>query len=89
MDYLRLKRELEIQNKIMTTLIPLFEQAKIEENRNTPSVLIVDPPNVPDRKVKPKRLTMVLLFTALTFIFSYLIFLFKVKWDYYKSQIRF
>ena len=89
LDYFRLKRELEIQNKIMTTLIPLLEQAKIEENRNTPSVLIVDPPNVPDRKVKPKRLTMVFLFSVLTCVLSYLLFLFKEKWNYYKSQIRF
>lgn len=89
LDYFRLKRELEIQNKIMTTLIPLLEQAKIEENRNTPSVLIIDPPNVPDRKVKPKRLTMVFVFSVLTFLLTYLACLFRVKWNYYKTQIKF
>lgn len=89
MDFYRIRRNVEIQNKILTTLIPLLEQAKIEENRNTPSVAVVDPPNVPDRKVKPKRLTMVAVFTMLTFFVTYILFLLKNKWDFYKGKISF
>ncbi|MBK8382695.1 MAG: hypothetical protein IPL16_12560 [Ignavibacteria bacterium] len=48
--FLRLKRDVEIQNKILTTIIPILEQAKIEEKRETPTVIILDPPNVPDKK---------------------------------------
>lgn len=89
MDFYRIRRNVEIQNKILTTLIPLLEQAKIEENRNTPSVAVVDPPNVPDRKVKPKRLTMVAIYTMLTFFVTYILFLLKIKWDFYKRKISF
>ncbi len=81
LNYLRLKREVEIQTKILSTIIPLLEQSKIEEKRETPSVLILDPPVVPDKKVKPKRLTIVLIFLALTFCLSFLYFIAKFKWN--------
>lgn len=71
LNFLRLKREVEIQTKVVTTLIPLLEQAKISENKQTPTIQIIDTPQVPDRKSKPKRLTMVLIFTVLSFFLSY------------------
>lgn len=74
MNFMRLQRSVEIQNKIMTFILPMYEQAKIEENRETPSILILDQPNVPDRKVKPKRLTNVAIATLLCFLLSYLYF---------------
>lgn len=81
LNYLRLKREVEIQSKILTTLIPLLEQSKIEEKRETPSVLLLDPPGVPDKKVKPKRLPIILIFFGLTFIFTFLYYVAKSKWN--------
>ncbi|MBK9404421.1 MAG: hypothetical protein IPN57_07800 [Ignavibacteria bacterium] len=42
LNYFRLRRNVEIQNKILVTLIPMLEQSKIEENRETPTVLILD-----------------------------------------------
>lgn len=61
LSYLRLQRELEIQTKILTFLLPVYEQAKIEEKKETPTILILDTPEVAEKKTKPKRLTMVLL----------------------------
>ncbi len=87
LNFLRLKRDVEIQNKIMATLIPLLEQSKIEENRNTPSVLMLDPPNIPDKKVKPKRLTNVIIATFMTFILSYLLFVFWEKYKLFKKVL--
>jgi capsule polysaccharide export protein KpsE/RkpR len=79
LSYLRLQRELEIQTKILTFLLPLFEQAKIEEKRETPTILILDKPVVSERKKKPKRLTMVLAVTFVGFIFANLYYAFKFK----------
>ncbi|MBK8553745.1 MAG: hypothetical protein IPL53_22920 [Ignavibacteria bacterium] len=87
LNYLRLKREVEIQNKILTTLIPLLEQSKIEEKRETPSVLLLDPPNVPDKKYKPKRLPIVLISFVLTFCFAVVFFVAKSKWNYVAANI--
>lgn len=69
MNYLRIRRDVEIQNKILTTLIPLFEQSKIEEKRETPTVLVLDDPKVPERKKKPKRVISIIASMLVTFIF--------------------
>jgi tyrosine-protein kinase Etk/Wzc len=70
LNYYRLARNVEIQNKILSTLLPIFEQSKIEERRETPSVIVLDSPYVPDHKVKPKRLTLIAISLLLTFIIS-------------------
>jgi capsule polysaccharide export protein KpsE/RkpR len=85
LNFYRLKREVEIQNKILSTLIPLLEQSKIEEKRETPSVLVIDSPNVPDKKVKPKRLTLTLIFSFFAGLSSYFYFILKSKWSQFKS----
>ena len=70
MSYLRLQREVEIQTKILSFLLPMFEQAKIDEKKDTPTIIVLDKPYVAERKTKPKRLTMTLIFTLLGFIVS-------------------
>lgn len=77
LNYLRLRRNVEIQNKILVTLIPMLEQSKIEENRETPTVLILDSPNVPDKKSKPKRLIIIILSTAAVFFGTYIYYYLK------------
>ena len=61
MGFLRLQREVEIQSKILTFLLPVYEQAKIEEKKETPTIVVLEKPYVAERKSKPKRLTMVVL----------------------------
>lgn len=75
MEFLRLQREVEIQTKILTFLLPLYEQAKIEEKRETPTIIILDKPTVADKKTKPKRLTMVLVWTFVAFVISLVFFI--------------
>jgi capsule polysaccharide export protein KpsE/RkpR len=70
LSYLRLQREVEIQTKILTFLLPIYEQAKIEEKRETPTILVLDTPVIAERKSKPKRLTMVVVWTILGFGFG-------------------
>jgi uncharacterized protein involved in exopolysaccharide biosynthesis len=68
LDYMRLTRSVEIQNKLLVFLLPIYEQAKIEEVKEMPSVIVLDPPVVPELKVKPKRLTTVFIGTMATLI---------------------
>lgn len=70
MEYIRLYREFEIQNKLMAFLLPLYEQAKIDEQKDTPVVLVLDQAIPPERKSKPRRTLIVLIFTTLAFLFS-------------------
>jgi tyrosine-protein kinase Etk/Wzc len=86
LNYFRLVREVEIQNKILTFLLPLYEQAKIEENRQTPTIIVIDSPYVPERKAKPKRIYIILATFFIAFLGSYSFFVIKYKWNFYKNQ---
>ena len=86
LNNLRLQRDVEIQNKILSIIIPLFEQAKIEEKKETPTLLVLDYPYVPDKKVKPKRVISILIVSFIAFILSLLFFVFKKKWYEYKNN---
>lgn len=79
MNFLRLARNVEIQNKILTFILPIFEQAKIEENKNTPTIMVLDPPSVPDKKAKPKRAYVVIGMTLLAFLLTFSYYLYKLK----------
>lgn len=79
LDYVRLTRSVEIQNKLMVFLLPIYEQAKIEEVKEMPSVIVLDPPDVPEIKVKPKRLTTILIGTlASFFLLSFSVILYEL-----------
>lgn len=56
MQYLRRYREVEIQQKLMELLLPLVEQAKIEEHRDTPTILVVDKGVPAEKPSRPKRM---------------------------------
>jgi len=72
--YLNIFKNLEIQYKIAEFLTPVFEQAKIEEIRNTPSVLVLDEAYPPERKARPK----ISLYGLIGFVVSLVIGLFVV-----------
>lgn len=69
LEYLRRYREVEIQYKILQFITPLFEQAKVEEKRETPSVIVLDRAVPAERKAKPK----VALYTLIAFVGSLLV----------------
>ena len=68
-EYLKIYRNLEIQYKILEFIQPLYEQAKIEEVRNTPSVLVLDKATPPDHKAKPKGT----IYASVAFVVSLLL----------------
>jgi tyrosine-protein kinase Etk/Wzc len=59
MAYLRLMRDIEVQQLLVAYLIQQFEQAKVEELRNTPTVMRIDPPTQPTVRIWPKRSVLV------------------------------
>jgi tyrosine-protein kinase Etk/Wzc len=83
--FMRLMRNMEIQNKILTFVIPIYEQAKIEEKKETPTLLILDSPFIPDKKVKPARLTMTWISFIVAFSFSFGFFVVWEKWKKFKA----
>ncbi|TAL68456.1 MAG: hypothetical protein EPN82_10720 [Bacteroidetes bacterium] len=74
-EYLRLYAEYETFSKVKTFLMPLLEDAKLDESRQTMSLVVVDPAVKPDKKSKPKRSLIVLGATFGGFTISILLVL--------------
>ena len=72
--YLNIYKNLEIQYTIAEFITPVYEQAKIEEFRNTPSVLVLDDALPPERKARPK----ISLYGLIGFVVSLVLGLFIV-----------
>ena len=74
-QYFRLFREVELQGKILELILPLYEQAKIEEQRDTPSMLVLDTAIPPEKASKPRRFLITgIVFVASIFIGALLTF---------------
>jgi uncharacterized protein involved in exopolysaccharide biosynthesis len=69
----RLYRDVAIQQKILEFLIPIFEQARIEEQKDLPVLLVLDKAVPAERKSRPLRLLIITLATVLSVIFSILL----------------
>jgi len=69
-QYLRAFREVEIQQTIMEFIMPMYEQAKVEEQKSMPTIMIIDQAVPPQIKESPKRATIVI---GVLFLFSFLL----------------
>ena len=49
-----------LQEAVFETLTQEYEMAKVQEAKEIPSVKVLDPPNVPERKSFPPRTLIVL-----------------------------
>jgi capsule polysaccharide export protein KpsE/RkpR len=66
-EYMKLYRDYEIQQKIMEVILPLYEQAKVEEQKYMPTVAVLDEARVPEIKYSPKRSFIILAIVFLAF----------------------
>ena len=67
LDLARLTREVKTQEALYTLLISQYEQAKIQETRDTPTVVILDKAVVPERRIRPSiRINVILALVAST-----------------------
>jgi uncharacterized protein involved in exopolysaccharide biosynthesis len=66
--YLRTFREVTIQESILEIVLPMYEQAKVEEQKSIPTVLLIDKAVPPQLKYSPKRAVIIL---GLLFLFSF------------------
>ena len=55
----RLQRDVDLRQQVYVTLATSYEQARVEEFRDTPSLTVVDPPRAPYKKVRPQRSLLV------------------------------
>ncbi len=65
-DYGRLYREIKIQNTLFTFLTQQYEEAKIKEAKDTPTVQVLDAAIIPEKKARPRRSLFVIFWTFFT-----------------------
>ena len=65
-----LYRETKIQETVYELLTQQYELAKIQEAKEIPTVKVLDPPGVPERKSFPPRILIVVLGTLLALLFG-------------------
>lgn len=76
LEYGRLLREVKVQEALFTMLITQYEQARIAEARDTPTVQVLDPAIPAERKSKPSiRLNMMMAGALALFVGIFLAFL--------------
>ena len=75
LEYLRRYRQVQINSTLLEFIIPLYEQAKIEEKKDYPILQIIDNAVPPAKKSWPPRTLFALLGACFT-TFSFLVFTF-------------
>ena len=70
LQFARFYREVMMQQKLMEFLLPQYEDAKIQEAKETPTIQVLDPAVIPVEKSKPKRAIIVIIAGMFTLIIS-------------------
>jgi len=79
--YADLFRRTRVQEAVFESLTQEYELAKVAEAKELPSVKVLDPPNVPERKSFPPRLAIMFLGTFFCWAGATLWVLGKARWE--------
>jgi tyrosine-protein kinase Etk/Wzc len=59
-NYVRILGEAEVMQELLKYLVPIYENARMEETKAIPGLVVVDAPMVAERKDRPKRSLIVI-----------------------------
>jgi capsule polysaccharide export protein KpsE/RkpR len=79
-------RRAKIQETVYELLTEQYELAKVQEAKETPSVKVLDPGTIPEKKSFPPRLVIMFLGTFLVFAMSVVWVLGSTRWEEVDSQ---
>jgi len=85
-NYFRLLREVEINSAILEFILPLYEQAKIEEKKDIPTLQVIDDAIPPAKKSFPPRTILTLLITFSVFLVAFIFILMKENKNLQSSE---
>jgi len=74
-------RRAKIQETVFELLTGQYELAKVQEAKETPSVKVLDPARIPEKKSFPPRLVIMVLGTFLAFGLSVVWVLGSARWE--------
>jgi capsule polysaccharide export protein KpsE/RkpR len=79
--YADLYRRVQIQEAVYETLTQQFELAKVQEAKEIPSVKVLDPPSIPERKSFPPRLLIMAMGILVGLVAGSVIVLGQQAWN--------
>ncbi len=79
-------RRAKIQETVYELLTEQYELAKVQEAKETPSVKVLDPARIPEKKSFPPRLVIMFLGTFLVFALSVVWVLGSARWEEVDAQ---
>ncbi len=79
-------RRAKIQETVYELLTEQYELAKVQEAKETPSVKVLDPARIPEKKSFPPRLVIMVLGTFLTLALSVVWVMGAARWNEVDSQ---
>lgn len=85
--YLRIYREVEIQSKILEITLPMYEQARVEEVKNIPAVIVVDKAKIPQIKYRPQR-AFIVVSVSFLLLFLLIPMIFRMETILNKKELR-
>jgi capsule polysaccharide export protein KpsE/RkpR len=80
-SYADLYRSAKVQEAIFVTLRQQYELAKVQEAKETPSVKVIDSPDVPEKKSFPPRFAIMFVGTMLAILFGLAWILADSRWE--------
>ncbi len=80
-SYADLYRSAKVQETIFVTLRQQYELAKVQEAKETPSVKVIDPPEVPEKKSFPPRFAIMFVGTTLALLIGVAWILAEAHWE--------
>lgn len=91
-EYLRLAREIAIHSEIFSFITTKYEESKLREAQDIPTINLLDYPDVPDLRSAPRRAFLVIttgvLMTILTIIAAFVLDFFRRARIEYPEQYR-
>lgn len=80
-DYADLFRRVKVEEAIFEILTKEYELARVQEAREIPTVKVLDPPLVPEKKSFPPRLVIILLSTTVALLMAIVWLRSRSAWD--------
>ncbi|MBI9070466.1 MAG: hypothetical protein JEY94_02645 [Melioribacteraceae bacterium] len=86
LDYYRYLRDVEINNAILQFMLPLYEQSRLEEQKDIPVLQIIDNAKPPAKKSFPSRTILTLLVGMSTFFIVFIFIVFRENENFLNSE---
>ena len=84
--FLSLKREIMIQSDVFAFITSSFEESKLREAKDTPTIVILDQPSRPDKRAAPQRKILVMTTFILMIVLGMVIVFIREYYDRIRTE---